>query len=440
MKKLLIFKNRGLFRRLPLIAFAVICVVCYSMNACKDDDRFDVNAGDNIPPGKPVITGVKSLYGGARFYYKAPKDEDVLSIDAEYTNEKGKTHHFTASYYADSLDIVGFGDTQGHIVKLYAVDRAGNHSEEIEYVVTPLEPVISLVSKSLKVKPGFSSFFVEWKNELLQTVHVHVSFKLPVSGTERNIVMVFSSNGVEERHFVNDLYLSPSEQVEVSIHIEDLYGNSTEALDFGRFSLLEDSKLPKELWRLPLANDSIAGVPMMYGDALEGRTRYVIDDIINIGDNLNFLHTNGIGRNGVQANGNVPWNLMIDLGDYYELSRIVTHQLHCSRAGYSPYARENYYKSGNVGIYSLWILNETTQRWDSVTTYQIPVPVGLTELEMARLGDAGDMAYFYPEEPQYTPPTRWIRYEALKAFDDNYSATNAQNLSEITLYGRKAAK
>jgi len=75
--------------------------------------------------------------------------------------------------------------------------------------------------------------------------------------------------------------------------------------------------------------------------------------------------------------------------------------------------------------------------WDSISRHKIVFPVGLTEMEYKQLGMAGDMAYFYPDEPQFTKPTRWFRYEALFGFSSNYTSTNAISLSEITLYAKK---
>jgi hypothetical protein len=84
------------------------------------------------------------------------------------------------------------------------------------------------------------------------------------------------------------------------------------------------------------------------------------------------------------------------------------------------------------------VFNDDTEVWDTVSTQRTPIPVGVSELEYVRLGEAGDMAYFYPDEPQYTRRTRWFRYEALHCFDDNYTSTGANCMSELTLYGRKA--
>ncbi|MGD9558323.1 MAG: DUF4959 domain-containing protein, partial [Mangrovibacterium sp.] len=97
--------------------------------ACKEGSRFESGAGDSLPPGKPVINNWKPLYGGARFFYTIPPDEDLLSVNAEYKNAQGKTFYFTSSFYVDSLDVIGLGSTDPKVISLYAVDRAGNRSE-----------------------------------------------------------------------------------------------------------------------------------------------------------------------------------------------------------------------------------------------------------------------------------------------------------------------
>jgi hypothetical protein len=74
-------------------------------------------------------------------------------------------------------------------------------------------------------------------------------------------------------------------------------------------------------------------------------------------------------------------------------------------------------------------------RWDSICEHKILFP-SVSDIELKQLGLAGDMAYFYPDDPQYTKPTRWFRYEALKSFNGNYTASDCTGLSEITLYAK----
>jgi hypothetical protein len=123
---------------------------------------------------------------------------------------------------------------------------------------------------------------------------------------------------------------------------------------------------------------------------------------------------------------------MINLGDEYELSRVITHQRWSGGGG----IRGQYYRDENVGRYAMYIWDDAEERWDSIREHRIPVP-SLTEIELKQLGLAGDMAYFYPDDPQFTKPTRWFRYEALGSFDGNYTGAGANCLSEITLYAKK---
>ncbi|MGJ7031089.1 DUF4959 domain-containing protein [Niabella hirudinis] len=405
------------------------------ITACKKQEGFKTQGNDKTPPGAITLKTYTPLYGGARFFYNIPSDEDLVGVEAEYTNSRNQVFKFMASYFQDSLDVYGFGSAGTHNVKLYAVDRSGNRSAPLDVSVEPLEPAYSRVANSMTARAGFSSFFVDWKNELKQNINVYVDYEFQQGGADRKLTTVFSSNLETDRRFVNDLVLGTNGKVRVKVRVEDKYGNMTDPIDKGELVLLEDELIPKSAWRLPNANDTIGGVPMMFGDGLEGRTAKVIDGIIDQGDNLNFLHTHSRGRTGRAADGNMPWNLMIDLGDYYEISRIVTVQRHSG--GLANIARGQYYRTENVGIYRVYIWDETKSAWDSVTQNKIDVPLGLTDLEFVKKGEAGDMAYMYPDNPQYTKPTRWIRYEAVKGFSGNYTLEDANCLSEVTLFGRK---
>ncbi|MCS4227235.1 DUF4959 domain-containing protein [Sphingobacterium sp. BIGb0165] len=404
--------------------------------ACKEIERFSPAADDGTPPGKVELRRYIPLYGGARFFYNIPKDEDLISIDAVYTNPNGKSFTFSASYFVDSLDVYGLPSTDEYTIKLYAVDRTGNRSEPLDVKVQSLEPAFTRVASSIQVKPGFSSFFLDWENELKQDVNVYVDFTFNQNGTPRSLTSVFSSNLATDRRFINDLVLPSTEKVGVKVRVEDSYGNTTATIDKGNISLLEDTKISKKDWVLPKAADSIGRIPMAFGDGLEGRSRYVIDDIIDRGDNLNFMHTHGRGRTGKTADGNMPWNFIIDLGAYYELSRIITVQRHSG--GLANISRGQYYRSENVGRFKMYIWDDAKQDWEPVSEHFIPVPFGISELEFVKKGEAGDMAYMYPDNPKYTKKTRWFRYEAVKGFTSDYTLDDANCLSEITLYGRKS--
>ena len=403
------------------------------MITCKKQARF-TSETDDTPPGQITLRQYKPLYGGARFFYNLPADEDLLGVEAVYTNKDKQTFKFMSSYFVDSLDVYGFASIQEHKVELFAVDRSGNRSKPLLVPVIPLEPAYAKVAGTIEAKPGFSSFFLTWANELGQNVTVYVDYEFQDKGASRTLTTVFSSNSLVDKRFINDLYLGPTDKVKVKVRVGDIYGNITESINKGEFTLFEDKQIPKQKWVLPNPNDSIGGIPMAFGNGVEGRSLKVIDGIIDRGDNLNFMHTTARGRTGKSSDGNMPWNYIIDLGAKYEISRIVTVQRHSG--GLANVSRGQYYRSENVGMYNVYIWDDAVNKWEKVMQHQIPVPVGLTELEFVKRGEAGDMAYMYPDNPAYTKPTRWFRYEAVKSFNGNYTLDDANCLSEITLYGR----
>jgi hypothetical protein len=423
------------------IIYLLIVLLVSGLCACKESQRFEIGYDDSTPPSPPTFLRYDTLYGGARIYFTPPTDRDVLSVDASYINEAGKKVWFSVSYYISSIEVYGFSNKEPRTVQLYAVDRAGNKSQPVDILITPYEPAVTQVASTVYIKSGFGSFYVNWENVLEQNMNVYVDFTYTEKGVTKERHLIYTSNLAEERRFIRDLDLDPGEKIHVLVKIEDRYENMTESFDMGEITLLEDVKVPKDKWSMPATNDTIGGEPQAFLNALFGRDYYLYDDIIDDGQNFNMSHTFGKGRTGNPEDGNVPYNIMIDLGDYYELSRIITHQRYVMGLNYiqnlENAGRETYYQGENVGIYRMYLWDEETQAWDTITTHKITFPNDLSDRDYRILGAAGDIAYMYPDEPQYTKPTRWFRYEALFGFDGNYTGTNCHCLSEITLYAKK---
>lgn len=408
-----------------LLLWMALFLAC--LGACKEQDRFAINSDNMTPPSPPVFLSYKPLSGGVRLFYQIPNDEDVLSVDAEYTATNGKIVRFSASYFVDSLDVYGFANTDPQTVKLFATNRAGIRSTSVEVGVIPLESALPKVVGNISVKPAVRSFIIDWENELKQTLNVYVSFKYNDKGREHSFTTVFSSNNATERKFINDLDLEENVPISVNVWIEDLYGNKTESIDKGQIILLHDYEVTKSDWVFPAPGTEIGGVVMCNGNVVEGRITYLNDGIINTGNEMNFIHT---GQNA-------PWNILIDLGDYYELTRIATWQRRFSGSA-DPYIQGSLYGGENVGEYSMYRWDDETGSWEFLSTHRIPIPTGIGEMEIIKMHNRyGNEAYILPDEPRFTKPTRWFRYEALSAFGSNYTSKGCTNISEMTLWGRK---
>jgi hypothetical protein len=423
--------------------FLLISIICL-FGACSEEKRYDINSEDTVPPGSPVYHKYEALNGAVRILYTPPTDYDVISVDARYTRESdGKTFRFSTSYFSNSIMIPGLADTVTYNVELYAVDRAGNHSPKINCLVKPLSSAILRAKASMIIKGGFNAIFARWTNELKENINVFVDYSFTMGGEERNLTKVFTSSIKDNRYYISDLNIPESSPVKVRYRLSDKYENYTEYSQDTTIFVLKDMEVPKldpdrnPYWTLP-APESVPfeaygdRVKQVFGSDMDGKMSKVMDGIIDERENLNYMMAGKGGTTGEKQ----PWNLIIDLGQKYELSRIITHQRHTKDGGSDEdVKRGNYYGQGNIGQYRMYLWDDDTKHWELISYHKIEMPQGtLSELEWNKLGRAGDLAYMYPDDPKYTKPTRWFRYEALSGFEDNYASGGGGCLSEITLY------
>jgi hypothetical protein len=419
------------------LLISIIFLFC----SCDEKKRFDINSDDTVPPAAPVISRYEALNGAVRITYTPPADEDVISVDAQYTRESdGRVFRFSTSYFSNSIYVDGLADTIVYEVELYAVDRAGNRSPKVTYKVKPLESAILKVKQAMIIKGGFEAVFAKWINELEESVNVFIDYTFTLDGATKSLTKVFTSSIKENRYYITDLTLPPDSPIKIKYRVSDNYGNFTAAVDLPNIFVLKDVKLPKmdadrnPYWTLPVAETIPLAefgntVPQVYGSFMDGYITRVIDDVIDENENLNYMYSNPA------ASPSSPWSLIIDLNGYFELSRILTHQRHTKDGGADEAVKRGYYYGqGNVGQYRMYRWDDETNVWDTISFHRIELPQGsLSDLEYNKLGRAGDMAYMYPDDPDYTKPTRWFRYEAISGFLDNYTS-DANSLSEITLY------
>jgi hypothetical protein len=418
------------------LLISIVLLVC----ACREEKRYDINSDDKIPPAAPVISGYEALNGAARIFFTPPADEDIISVEARYTRTSdGDVFRFSTSYFSNSILIPGLADTTVYDIHVYAVDRAGNHSTEITYPVKPLESAILKVKNAMIIKGGFDAVFAKWTNELREAVNVFVDYTFTLNGTTKSLTRVFTSSDRDNWYYITDLVLPTDSPIKVKYRVSDGYGNITESVEMDDVFVLKDVELPKfdidrnPLWSLPEGGSTPLAelgnnVVQVKGNQADGIFGKVIDGMIDMNENLNYMFSEA---------GGPPWSLMIDLGEEYELSRIITHQRHTWKGSADDeyLKRGGYYRSSNIQRYRMYFWDKDENRWAVMSEHTIPVPYGtLSELEWNKLGRAGDMAYMYPDNPQYSKPARWFRYEALMGFG---GGVGDYCLSEITLYAKQ---
>jgi hypothetical protein len=389
----------------------ILAAVIQAFSGCEEAKRFELGGDDKTPPAAPVFLSSTPLSGGARIFYQPPVDEDLLFVEASYINASGKPVRFLSSLFADSVDVLGFDREGEHTVTLCAADRAGNRSSAVTQTVVSLEPAVVSVAKSVRVHPSFSSMIVKWQDLLQQNVYVFVNYAYSLAGQNYTDTIVFASYNSEART-IDSLNLYNSEPMSVKVTVKDKYGNTAPSIDTV-ITLLTDKIIDKTLWSLPAYGTVMGGVTQNNGSENGGDMDKLIDGLTEETDAKNFYLTTAVN----------PWNIIIDLGEKRELSRIVTYQ----RYSYTDDTeRGAFYRGDNVLSYNMYIWDEATQAWEFVSRHDIPVPVVKQESEYVTLGYAGDEAFLYPDEPQFSKPARYFRFEAL----------NGKSISEITLYGK----
>lgn len=405
--------------------------------ACEDTAK-----GDTTPPGQITNIVFTPQYGGGYFTYSIPSDEDFLYTRAEYVIDTGKKISKTSSVYSDTLFVEGFGQEKEYEVKIYTVDRNSNESQPVIQKIKPLAPTTLAVLQTVRVQPGFSSLVLDWTNELRQNIAVYVNVKVgSVDATK-----IYASNLKNDRFIIENLQGVPHS---VSVYIKDTYENQTETKDFGQMTPLIDGAISKKQWTFlrdqllygnkwdydsdpdpfkqkPLEayqgtyrDDSLKNARMTY---YEGRIEKFWDNEYDYEPklNLNYFHT------GPQS---YPFSYFIDLGREVKGSRFKIWQRN---------AWGMLYGGENVEIWEIWISDDKDPSdgvfdgWEYVGRYRIVQPANV--IEARNEARDGHEYMFYPENPRFTKPFRYLRYKGIK----QYGNGNSGCTSEITVFGTAA--
>lgn len=407
-------------------------------NACKDDTVIV----DTTPPGQVQNVQFTPQYGGGYFTYTIPLDEDFLYTRAEYIIDNGQKISKTSSVYSDTLFVEGFGQAKEYEVKIFSVDRYSNESQPVIMKILPLAPTTSAVLETLQVQPGFSALVINWVNEMKTNITVYVNVEVG----DTKATKIYASNLQEDRFLIDNLKGVPHK---VKVFIKDTYDNQTTEKDFGSLTPLMDGAISKKQWSF-LRNNLLYGNKWNYGSSpdpfkqepyqeykgtwrddsmknaretyYEGRIEKFWDNEYDYEPklNLNYFHT------GPQS---YPFSYFIDMGREIKGSRFKIWQRN---------AWGMLYTGENVEIWEIWISDDKDPTdgifdgWEYVGRYKIVQPSNV--IEARNEARNGHEYMFYPENPRFTKPFRYLRYKGIK----QYGGGNSGCTSEITIFGTEA--
>ena len=415
------------------IALLAACVLATGVISCKTESD---DAREKVAPSPITHAEFTPTNGGGYFKFTAPDDEDFLYVRAEYTIDNGQVISRSSSVYSDSLVISGFGSVKPYPVKLYACDYFANESEPYTMEVTPLEPNVQAVAKTVRARAGFANIVVELENETQETVDVYVDIAAQ-DGSGRKATRIFTSSAKSDKLLITGLESIP---YSVTTYLKDKYENGTTPKDEGVLTPLSDYELSKEQWTW-LRDDYIYGsnwdksknqpteeyMGMYRTDSMRNAMEYRFeasiykfwDGILDSGDDkklnmVSFFH----------SGTNYPFSYFINMGRKVKISRMRIHQRYDYQwTTYGP------------KVIDLYISNDQNPEdgifgWEFLGRYTLEKPALQAEADQEFLD--GSEFWIYPAEAAFSPEFQYLRFKCVTDFTGKGTIGC---LAELVLYG-----
>ncbi|KIA96871.1 hypothetical protein OC25_00135 [Pedobacter kyungheensis] len=389
-----------------LLLFLLTLTVAFS--GCKEDQLGPLE-NNTTPPGKVSNVTIKNGAGNASITFSLPADKDLLYVKAVYYLANGQEMEVKTSYYGNTLLVEGFGDTNEHEVKIYAVNRSEVASEPTIVKVKPLENPIWGVYRSLKAVADFGGLNFKGSNPAKAdlAIEVLVLSKGKYVPTAKNIYTA----APEIDQSIRGLDTLTQK---FAITIRDRWLNYSDTL-FTTLKPLYETVLPKSTYKeVILPTDS----PQEYTST--GVSKMWDGNIIDW-PSVCLTKTTVL----------TPQWVTFDLGRTATLSRIVVWN-------YPEYlnAGRTYYYGGNLKDFEIWGTDNppadgSFNNWVMLGKYSSTKPsksaYGVQTSEDYAFANAG-ISY------NFAVGLKKVRYIRIKSIN-NWQGTSFMSVSEVQLYG-----
>lgn len=386
------------------ILFFFTAILLILSGGCKKETNVYI---DPDAPAPAQVNGVKvvSTPGGAIVTYKAPLDSNLLYVKAKYEIRPGVFRVAKASYYTDTLALVGFGDTLTHDVKIYSVGRNGKESAPTSLQVKPLIPPVRSVFKSLTLTSTFGGIYVTFKDSTQADLAIVVMMDTTGLGTWTPVTTYYTAE--KEGSFAGRGLDTLKRKF--AVFVRDHWNNKSDTL-FKIIKPLFEELIPKNTWKIyPLP-----------GDYWKNLARYPVtmvwDGIVNTHEDI-FA---------VPATAPFPSWFTVDMGVKVVFSRMKLFQR-------LPYP----FNAVWVKKFAIWGSNNPNSdgswgNWHELGVFDFRKPSGLPGQQYT----ADDLAYVAEGEdflfPAGLPAYRFFRFELL----DTYGHSGKYQLGELTFWGQ----
>jgi hypothetical protein len=389
-----------------LLYYILVLASAASWHSCKEKEGSNY-LDDNAPAPQQVSEiQVSSTPGGAMITYKLPKDKNLSYVKAVYEIQPGVFREAKASFYSDTLGLVGFGDTLRHKVAIYSVGRNEKASAPLSVEVSPLTPPVKSVFETLTLESTFGGVNVTFKN----TFQADLAIVVMVDTTGQGIWSPVTTHYTSALNGDFSARGMPSKERRFAVYLRDRWNNKSDTL-LKSLTPLYEELIPKSAWKaLILPGDFTTGVNNNY--VLE-RTW---DDIANVSENI-FA---------TKDYATLPQWFTVDMNQSVILSRMKLFQ----RTSY-PY-NAVWIKSLEIWGSNNYDAGGGWDNWQLLGRFDSHIPSGSVWPKYT----ADDMVYQRAGEDftfnQPVPKVRYIRFKVLKT----YGGSGQYQLGEFTFWGQ----
>ncbi|OQP58043.1 hypothetical protein A3860_39545 [Niastella vici] len=167
---------------------------------------------------------VTNFPGGAYIMYTIKDDPAILYVQADFMVNNTTRLQAKASYYTDTIKVVGFEKAGDYTVTLRTVSRSEVQSDPVEVVVSPLTPPYLTVKGTLNIFADFGGATIQFRN--------------PTQGDIAIVALVDTAGKAE---YVNTMYtrdstgtfsvrgFSPVER-KFGAYVRDRWGNTSDTV------------------------------------------------------------------------------------------------------------------------------------------------------------------------------------------------------------------
>ena len=391
-------------KKLYFITSILIAALLYGCAKEDRDDHIDPNAP---APAQISNVTIKPLPGGAKLSYRMPKDVNLAYVKAVYEIQPGVFREAKSSIYADTLALVGFGDTNEHQVKVYSVGKNEKESDPVLVTVIPQTPPVQTVFLTTDLVSTFGGVTVSFDNLSRANLAVVVMVDTTGQNTWAEVSTYYTAT-MKGRFSARGM---KSEERKFAVYLRDRWNNKSDTLT-KMITPKFEMQIPKTGWSsMQMEQDSWQPVNSGYSVSKiwDGKWAVLTGD--------SFATPNGSA---------IPSWFSIDLGKKVLLSRFKEHQAPTSHL----------YFGSAVKKFELWGSNSPTvdfSGWVLLGAFESFRPSGLPlttppTAEDKNYGNFLGEDFIFEETP---PAVRYLRWKSV----ETYSSTGQIVIAELTLFG-----